>query len=172
MISGWETIFVIIPLTQVFLGNGRGGGIPATMEPLPTLATAQKLISVFPGWSPPEPETNYIWFDAPLEIAGVTLPGFVLHGGCYIDKPECGVVFEMRARRIPARRCIPLARVEWRSLKGGHTNPRRGDAEWSGARVGPTHYHPFALNWLPDKGRMRAGNLRVAVDINEDLQIL
>jgi hypothetical protein len=140
------------------------------MDPLPTLAAAEKRISFFPGWSAPEPETGYIWFDAPMEIGGVTERGFILHGGCLVDKPDRHLVFEVRISKVPGRRCIPLMRFEWRSLKGGHTNPRCSGEEWSAKRVGPTHLHPFDLNWMPSLKRMRWAKLRAAVDIAEDLQ--
>jgi len=72
------------------------------MGPLPVLVESWKAISFFPGWSKPEQETGYCWFDAPLEIEGVTQHGFVLHGGCYADKPECNLTFELRINREPA----------------------------------------------------------------------
>jgi hypothetical protein len=40
------------------------------MNPLQSLAQDEKTISYFPGWSEPEDETDYIWFDAPIEIGG------------------------------------------------------------------------------------------------------
>jgi hypothetical protein len=41
------------------------------------LVYSKKRISAFPGWVEPEAETGYAWFDAPLEIEGVTEVGFV-----------------------------------------------------------------------------------------------
>jgi hypothetical protein len=140
------------------------------MHPLLALAEGEKSISAFPGWSGPEPETGYLWFDAPLEIDGVTEEGFVLHGGCLAYQPDCNVTFEIRINKSPGRRCLPLMRICWRSLKGGHTNLRRQGTEFSGARLGDTHFHTFDHNWLPETGRMRAGNLRMAQPINESLQ--
>jgi hypothetical protein len=140
------------------------------MHPLQALAEAEKLISVFPGWSDAEPETDYMWFDAPLEIGGVTEPGFVLHGGCLRYQPERHVVFEVRVSRTLGRRCVPLMRICWRSLKGGHTNPRREGAEFCGVRLGSTHFHTFDQNWHAEGGRMRAGNLRMAWPIEQEPQ--
>lgn len=140
------------------------------MEPLPVLAGVEKKISAFPGWSNPDEGTGFIWFDAPLEIGGVTERGFVLHGGSYYDKPDCHVVLELRISRTPGRSCRPLVRVEWRSLTGGHTNPRRKGAAWSGQRVGATHCHPFELNWNSEAKRMLFRKLRVACDIADDLK--
>lgn len=141
------------------------------MRALPWLAEQAKTISFFPGWSKPEEETGYVWFDAPLEIGGVTERAFFLHGGCYADKPDCNLTFEMRIGKELGRRCIPLTRFCWRSLKGGHSNPRRTYMqELSGQRVGPTHFHPFALNYDAIKQRMRDPDLRCAMEINAEFQ--
>jgi hypothetical protein len=140
------------------------------MHPLQALAEAEKTLPAFPGWSNPEEGTGYMWFDAPLDIGGVTEPGFVLHGGCFRYQPDCHVTLEIRVSKRPGRVCIPLMRVCWRSLKGGHTNPRRKGVPFSGVRVGPTHIHPFRLNWLPDQGRMRNGNLPFAERVEQDFQ--
>lgn len=140
------------------------------MEPFPTIVEAHKDISAFPGWSNPEPETGYVWFDAPLEIGGVVEHGVILHGGCLSEYPDCNISFELRVSRVPGRKCIPLMRLDWRSLQGGHLNPRRGNSEWSGRRVSDTHLHAFELNWLPEEGRMRGGKDRLAMDIPEELR--
>jgi hypothetical protein len=140
------------------------------MHPLQALAQADKGISVFPGWSDPEPETGFMWFEAPLEIGGVTEQGFVLHGGCLRFQPECNVTFEVRISKTPGRRYIPLMRVCWRSLKGGHSNPRREGVPFSGERLDRTHFHAFDQNWLPESGRMRGGNLRMAQPIDQEPQ--
>lgn len=83
-----------------------------------------KEIAVFSGWSDPEEETGYMWFDSPLNIGGVTEHGFTLHGGCYQRHPNKNVTFELRLKRTPGKKCTPLARLDWRSLKGGHSNMR------------------------------------------------
>lgn len=137
------------------------------MARLPLLVAPAKSISVFPGWADPEPETNYVWFNAPLEIGGVTEPGLVLHGGCYIHRPDCNVTFELRLGRATLHRAVALERIDWRSLQGGHTNQRRHGGD--GGRVSWTHVHLFGLNWIDTRGRMRAGNLPLAKDIDEQL---
>lgn len=71
---------------------------------------------------------------------------------------------------MPGRRCIPLMRACWRSLKGGHSNPRRPGVRNSGLRVPATHLHPFDSNWQDDKQRMRGGNLPFADPIEEELE--
>jgi hypothetical protein len=107
---------------------------------------ANKTIGFFPGWSEPEVETSYIWFDAPIEIDGVTETGLVLHGGCFANRPDCHLSFELRIARSAGRRCIPIERLDWRSLEGGHTNRRKPRSNWSGRRVSETHLHDFWLN--------------------------
>jgi len=140
------------------------------MDELPSLAHSEKRLSRIPSWSEPEADTAYCWFDVPLEIAGIVERGFELRGGCYSNRPDCHVTFEIRATATGGRTRIPLMRVDWRSLNGGHKNPVRKNSPWSGRRVPDTHLHDFDLNWLPDTGRMRAGNLRIARPIEEPLE--
>jgi hypothetical protein len=45
-----------------------------------------------------------------------------------------------------------------------------GGSEWSGVRIGNTHFHTFELNWSPESGRMRRGGLRQAMEINQEPQ--
>jgi hypothetical protein len=131
---------------------------------------AEKEIGHFPGWSGPEEETGYLWFDAPIEIGGVTETGLVLHGGCLAARPECHVSFELRIARAPGRRLMPIERIDWRSLEGGHSNRRKPSSEWAGQRVSDTHLHDFWLNWSEQEKRLRSGNLRVAREIDEPLE--
>jgi hypothetical protein len=138
------------------------------MTSLSDLYYAPKLLSVFPGWATPETETGYSWFNAPLEVDGVTQVGFVLHSGCYPSRPNRNLVFELRLARVPGRKTIPMARFEWRSDDSGHTNPLRKGSPHSGKRVGATHLHPFSLNYSETEGRMRHGGLRLAVDVTPE----
>jgi hypothetical protein len=129
---------------------------------------AEKTIVSFPGWSEPD-ESNYIWFDVVLEVGGVVDAAFTFHGGCCQTIPDRHLTFELRVRRQPGRRCIPLARICWRSLTG-HTNRRGvGPPELAGRRLSSSHYHSFDLNWLPNGGRMRGGNLPLAMNLRDGL---
>lgn len=130
---------------------------------------AEISIGFFPGWSKPEPETDYIWFDAPIEIGGVTETGLVLHGGCYAHRPNVNVSFELRVAGTPGRRCIPIERLDWRAMVG-HSNPRKPKSDWSGRRVSTTHLHDFWLNCSESEQRMRSGGLSTAREIDEMLQ--
>lgn len=136
------------------------------MRDLDKIALATKDISFFPGWSKPEPETSYMWFDAPLEIEGVTETGLILHGGCMANCPDCHVTFEIRIARSTGVKCLPLERLDWKSLEGGHSNPRRRGRPLSGHKCGPTHLHAFELNWNILERRMQRGNLRFARDVD------
>lgn len=140
------------------------------MLTLDAIFGSQKAISVFAGWSPPEPETGYSWFDAPLEIGGVTEAGLFLHAGCYWNRPEIHVSFELRIGKTATTPHLPLERLDWRSLQGGHTNRRIGSSEWAGRRVSSTHLHAFELNWVASEGRMRRSALPLAMEIPEQLQ--
>lgn len=138
------------------------------MAALPKLVAPEKAIAAFPGWSDPDPETGYIHFNAPIEIDGVVEPGLILHGGCYIDKPTASITFELRIGRRPGRSIVPLERIDWRSLQGGHTNQRKNGGD--GKRLSDSHIHAFDLNWLAEKGKLRNGNLPLAMDIPERLE--
>jgi hypothetical protein len=61
-------------------------------------------------------------------------------------------------------------RVDWRSLTGGHRNPRRHGVVGSGLVLDNTHFHPFDQNYAAGAHRMRRGNLRMATAIMEPLQ--
>lgn len=136
----------------------------------PELVAALKSLAPFQGWSEPEPETGYCWFNAPLIIAGVVQQGFILHGGYLKHVPEANVTFELQAGKPGVRKKVPLARIDWRSVSGGHTNPRRSGSPVSGRRVSPSHHHAFELNWFEPERRMRGGNLPMAEDIDQSIQ--
>lgn len=141
------------------------------MVTLHEIATGQKEIAGRPGWNPPEAETGYVWFSVPLLIGGIVEAGLTLQGGCYIDRPDVHVSFELRLRRPPmTRKPGALVRLDWRSITGGHTVPRRKGMPRAGRSTKSTHLHPFSENYLPDKDQMRRENLPVAIDIIEHLQ--
>ncbi|GGK53790.1 hypothetical protein [Salinarimonas ramus] len=127
---------------------------------------AQKRLRAFQNWGIPERGTDYSWFDAALEIEGVADTGLVLHGGCYARRPNEHVTFELRLARAPGRQALPLERLDWRPLDGGHSNPRRPRSAWSGRRIHGTHLHAFELNWSETERRMRSGGLSTARDVD------
>lgn len=140
------------------------------MHDLQKIVAAEKRLSTFPGWSKPEAETQYLVFDAPIEIEGVTETGLVLHGGCFHDRPDCNVSFELRITKAPGRRCVPIERFDWRSLSGGHSNPRRKGHPLSSLILPSTHLHAFEHNYSEAERKMRAGNLRMAQEVDPEPQ--
>ncbi len=139
------------------------------MPTLADLAAAQKTLSGTLDWTKPETETGYIWLNAAMDIDGVTVAGLVLHLGCYFDRPDCSVTSEIRLARLPARRSIPLMRVDWRSLQDGHSNRRQRGHALSGKRVSNSHIHAFEYNWMTAQGKMQSGNLPFADELERNL---
>lgn len=137
---------------------------------LQNLALAQKAIAQFPGWSEPEDETGYCWFNAPLAITGVIEQGFVLHGGYLKEVYDANVTFELNFTIPGQRKRCPIARIDWKALRGGHSNPKRSGIAVSGQRVSDSHHHAFDLNWVESESRMRFGNLPMAEDIPQEIQ--
>lgn len=125
---------------------------------------ASKHVVRFPGWSDPN-GTNYVHFDAPLEIGGIVEHGLFLHGGCYLDQPDRHVSIAIRIARISGRQHIELSRIDWRPIDGGHTNPR-GRCAFSG-RIEGSHAHVFEDNYNETAGKMKSG-LRCARPVDPE----
>jgi hypothetical protein len=133
---------------------------------LPALAQAEKAIAVVPRWSQPDDDDGYIHFQVPLEIGGVTEAGLFLNGGTYKGLPDRHVTFEMFLLISGGFKQLKLMRVDWRSLRGGHTNLRRYDCPPEcRRRASESHFHAFDINWLETQGRMRGYRLPCARDI-------
>jgi hypothetical protein len=114
-----------------------------------------------------------LWFDAPFEIGGVVEEGVFLNGFCFQNRPDRHVSFSLVVARTASRRRIPLCRVDWRAISGGHSNPRVGSSPWRGIRVSDSHFHDFELNWLSAEERMRGrkgvSTLPLAKDLNNTI---
>lgn len=134
-----------------------------------TLFNAPKMISRAPVWTRSNPENAVLWFDTEIEIDGVTEANFTLHGECRIDMIDQNVGLELVYRTANGYRRHSLARIDWRSIRGGHSNPRRRGWPRPIARAPDTHYHSFELNWLSGT-KMRPGDLPIADKISEELQ--
>lgn len=137
--------------------------------PFPQLYQSEKRLVAFPGWSEPEQETDYVWFHSPIEVGGVVEADFILSGGAYKYHPDKHISFELRVGIPGRRRKVPLARIDWRALSGGHSNRRGPDLPWAGRRVGDSHVHGFEINWLENEGRMRT-DLSQAEPLPEQIQ--
>lgn len=132
------------------------------------LVNQTKTIAYFPDWQ--RGDNSALWFDAPLEIGGVTAAGLFLHCEARRDMPNCNVGFEITYLIPNSRRRFALQRLDWESWKRQHVNPRKRGYPLRGKRVGPTHIHPFALNWNEAAKKFRKGDLPVATDFDGELQ--
>lgn len=133
------------------------------------LFDAYKSIPSAIQWSAPDPDDGYMRIYTPLEIGGIVEAGLVLSGGTYVQHPDRHVTFELSILGHGGHRRIRLVRVDWRDLKGGHSN-NRGKCPGVIRRAPETHLHSFALNWDSQKGRMKRGKLPCAEAIPEELQ--
>jgi hypothetical protein len=138
---------------------------------LRALADADKSIAFFPGWSQPDDDDAYTQFQAPLSIGGITEAGLFLGGGAYGGLPDRHVTFEIAWLTGGGARRLKLMRLDWRSLRGGHTNRRRYDCPPEcERRTAATHFHSFDVNWDDVRSRIRGRKLPCATSVSEDLQ--
>ncbi len=136
--------------------------------PFHPLVSAEKRLSLAAVWTPADPEDGYSEFVAPLEIAGVTIQGLSLRGGCYAHLPGEAMMFQLEIGHASVRTRIPLMRLDWRPLTASHKNPRKGSAAHAGRQIFGSHLHTFDLNWVEENGAMRAGNLPFAIEVSPD----
>jgi hypothetical protein len=137
---------------------------------LRALAEADKSIAFFPGWSKPDQDDSYSYFLASLSIGGVTEAGLFLSGGTYANLPDRHVTFEVVWLYGGGAKRMKLMRIDWRSIRGGHTNSRRHKCLGCPKRASDTHFHSFEVNWDDDRNRLRGQKLPCALDISEQLQ--
>ncbi|WP_330083777.1 hypothetical protein [Methylocystis iwaonis] len=139
--------------------------------PLPYLFSAQKSISYRPNWTAPDKEDGHTRIVAALDVGEITEASLALLCSAYAHLPDRHVSVEICINGLDGKRRIRLARVDWKSIKGGHSNKRghcKGD--WDGKRVPETHYHSFEMNYVTAERRMKAGKLPCARPIDEPLQ--
>lgn len=134
------------------------------------LAEADKAIAYFPGWSAPDSDDGYSHFQAPLSVRGITEAGLFLEGGTYPSIPDRNVTFELVLLVMGGARRVKLIRLDWRSLRDGHTNQKRYHCPDCPRRTTDTHLHSFDINWEDPPGRFRGPKLPCARDIPEPLQ--
>ena len=135
------------------------------MAILPFLALSEKRIPGSPKWGPPE-ENGYMRLTSALTIDGVVQEGLTLEMGCFKIHPEKNVILELVYRPPLKSVRVPLIRVDWRPLSGGHTNKRRfkSDDPYVPGRTERDHIHPFEMNFVHSDSRMRNANLPVATN--------
>jgi hypothetical protein len=137
---------------------------------LRTIVESWKAISVGVQWTAPDEADGYSRIYVPLDVDDITEAGLILSGGTYSRHPDRHVTFELAITGVEGVRRIRLIRLDWKSLTGGHSNPRGCLGEWSGRRVPVTHLHSFDLNWVEAEGRMRRGKLPCARPVERELQ--
>jgi len=130
-------------------------------NPYVTLVESWKDFPAGQGWSPPDAIDNVLSLYVPLSIGGVTVGSFALRGTCYADQPDRAVMFQLETGLHGQRTRLPLARIDWRPISGGHKNPSKGVSRKGSFIVG-SHLHPLHSNWIEALGRMRESNLPVA----------
>lgn len=139
-------------------------------SPYDLFVQEEKRIVRYPGWSKPK-ANGLMSFVADLEIGGVSYENLHLRGTCIEHLPEKEVMFQLEVSSTDERTRLPLMRVDWNPVSGGHQNSRKRLPEpYRGTFIPGSHLHPFAENWLDQEQRMREVNLPVAVAIPESLQ--
>lgn len=131
---------------------------------LPYLVTAQKKIPLAKDWPVVEDSQALSW-RSPLEIDDVTIAGLFMRveADAFLVEEAVRVQLEFHPARGKAE---PLCRVEWRPLRV-HNNKGRGPQDLRFMPFRATHVHPFGLNWVSGEGRMLAGNLPIAIPIQD-----
>lgn len=138
--------------------------------PLSRLLAASKRIPFAHEWAKPDSPDGYARYLVPLEVEGVLETSVTLTVGTYIHRPDRHVTFELSVRGMSGQRQIRIDRVDWRDIKGGHSNPRACRGPWSGRRVPASHAHSFDLNWVEAESRMRRGKLPCAEPLEPEPQ--
>lgn len=131
---------------------------------------ADKAIAAPVKWTDPDREDGHVRFLAILEIEGLADATYQLSGGAYVNIPEEHVTFELAVVGDRGLRRTRLARIDWRSITGGHTNKRNCPGRWAGRRSPNTHFHDFELNWVESEQRMRKGKLPCARPLDAEPQ--
>jgi hypothetical protein len=98
--------------------------------PLPGLMCAPKRIPFALEWTEPESPGGYIRYNTTLEVDGITEAGLILTGGAYSRLPDRHVTFELSLQTGVPNKRIWLTRIDWRSLKGGHSQ-RPQEMRWA-----------------------------------------
>ena len=129
----------------------------------PKFAKGQKTIPVSHDWA--ELDRHYVSWQSPLDLDGVTVAGLQVRLGANILHPNEEVRVQLEYHPAGGR-CQPLARLEWKPLSG-HNNKNKGPDEWKFKPFKQTHIHAFEDNWLTTEQRMLAGNLPIAIPIQE-----
>jgi hypothetical protein len=119
------------------------------------------------GWSKPDPIDGEMSILAPLTIGGVTVGNFALRATCNVARPDCDVMFQLETGIAGQRTRLPLSRIDWRPLSGGHKQPKTPGGRMR-AFIHGSHFHALEDNWLEQEQRMRETNLSWAQALEAD----
>ena len=150
------------------LANRRIGRYADWMpNPYVTLVESWKDLPPAIKWSEPDPLDGQMSFLEPLSIGGVTVGTFSLKGTCNVGRPDCDVMFQLETGIHGQRTRLPLARIDWRPLSGGHKQPKKKEGGKREIILG-SHYHCLHDNWIESEQRMREGNLPLGQALESD----
>lgn len=127
-------------------------------NPYLTLVESWKDLPDETRWSEPDPKDGHISIYAPLTIAGVTVGLFALRATCNAYRPDTDVMFQLETGAPGDRTRLPLSRVDWRPLSGGHKQPKIVGSR-KRAFIKGSHFHSLADNWHEHEQRMLESNL-------------
>ena len=125
---------------------------------------ADKTIPAQPDWA--RLDSDRFSLSTPLDVEGVTVPGFLLRGKAMVMRADADVVFQLE-RHPFSEKGGPLCRVEWNPLSG-HTNKGCGPKALQFREMKCSHHHPFDLNWAHSENEVRRGSLPIAIPIDPE----
>ena len=129
---------------------------------LETLFSSEKMLAAEPVWGERDGELLEVF--CPLEIDGIVIEGLNFRAVARKRLPDELVTVQLEYHP-PNERGGPLARIEWKPLRG-HNNRGRGPKEFQNRLISGCHCHPFDLNWkYARKELTEAGNLPIAVPL-------
>lgn len=136
-------------------------------NPYLTLVESWKDLPQSARWSEPDAIDGQLSLFAPLTVAGVTIGNFALRVTCNAFRPDCDVMFQLEIGVHGQRTRLPLTRIDWRPLSGGHKQPRQPGSRKREFIEG-SHFHALDDNWLEAEQRMRENNLPWAQQLDPE----
>jgi hypothetical protein len=113
-----------------------------------------------------EDEAGRLRLTLALEIDGAVVEALFLRARVFRGRVDRDVMFQLEYRP-PFGPDEQLCRIEWRPTTA-HRNHGKGPEAYRFKDIAGSHYHSFKENWLEDQGRMRGGNLPIAVPLEPD----
>lgn len=126
---------------------------------------AEKDVRPVPAWRPVDKGGQLRW-RAELSIGGATVEGLAIHGRALASEPGRDLAFTLEHNPAGGP-SVRIDRIDWNPLTP-HANNGVGRAEIRFDIYSGSHRHSYYENLTQD-GKLRVGNLPVAVAINEPL---